>query len=298
MPKIAYISKRFSASSQEIIDQANKIIAEYQSQGFTLTLRQLFYQHVSRGLLPNTQQSYRRLGSIISDARRTGLVDWSAIEDRTRFIRENSHWNHPGEILESAANSFALDMWANQMYRPEVYIEKDALTGVIEPVCTELDVPYLSCRGYPSDSMVWRAARKIRLHWQNGQHTKVLHLGDHDPSGLDMTEDIKKRLALFTRNEDSFEVNRLALNIDQIEEYGPPPNPARFSDPRATWYIEQYGEQSWELDALEPTVLSNLVREEVCNVLRDQDAWDSKKDTEDGYREILTELADDPRWNE
>lgn len=300
MPKIAYIKKNFSSSSREVIDQASEIIAEYRAQGFILTLRQLFYQEVARGHLPNTQQSYRRLGSIISDARRAGLIDWDSIEDRTRFARAKSHWEHPREVLESAAYSFRLDMWTDQPCRPSVWIEKDALTGVIDPVCTELDIPYYSCRGYPSDSMVWRAAQQIIEYWELGQQTRILHLGDHDPSGWDMTLDIRKRLLLFTRTPEAFDVNRLALNMDQIEEFQPPPNPLKlsssksgFADPRATWYIENYGLDSWELDALSPTVLSNLVREEVWENLRDAGMWESRRQDEEDYRDQLATLADE-----
>ena len=84
---ITYTPKRFSAGSLAMIEKANEIIADYAAQGFTLTLRQLYYQFVSKDLLPNKQAEYKRLGSVINDARMAGMLDWEAIEDRTRNVK-------------------------------------------------------------------------------------------------------------------------------------------------------------------------------------------------------------------
>lgn len=156
MPKIRYQQKSFRADSLEVIEQANAIIEIYAAQGFDLTLRQLFYQFVSRGLIPNKDSEYKRLGSIINDARLAGLIDWEHITDRTRNLRGNAHWEQPQDIMRSAAYSFAIDKWADQDYRPEVWIEKDALVGVIEGVCKTLDIDFFSCRGYTSQSSTLR----------------------------------------------------------------------------------------------------------------------------------------------
>ena len=263
MPKIAYIEKRFTAKTEGIISQAEDIIEQYQAQGFSLTLRQLYYQFVARGLLPNTDQLYNKLGTIISDARRAGRIDWQAIEDRTRFLRELASWDNPRSILESARDSYHRDLWATQDVRFEVWIEKDALIGVIEGVCKENDVPFFSCRGYVSDSEMWCGALRMRRYDHNkGQRIIILHLGDHDPSGIDMTRDIEERLQLFSGHAD-IEVRRIALTMEQIEEVQPPPNPAKMTDSRYRQYISQYGEESWELDALEPRYISNLIEENI-----------------------------------
>ena len=132
MPKICYVEKNFKATSVALIDHANAIIEEYAAQGFNLTLRQLYYQFVSRDLIPNTQRDYKRLGSVINDARLAGLIDWSAIVDRTRNLRELDHWTSAQDILSDAAGWYQVDRWAHQEVRPEVWIEKDALLGVIE----------------------------------------------------------------------------------------------------------------------------------------------------------------------
>ena len=127
MPKLAYVSKDFSAKSLATIDLANRIIDEYRAQGYTLTLRQLYYQFVARDLIPNRVQEYKRLGSVVNDARLAGLIDWEAIEDRTRNLRSLAHWTSPDSIVEACASQYRIDKWARQPVRVEVWIEKEAL---------------------------------------------------------------------------------------------------------------------------------------------------------------------------
>ena len=124
MPKICYQSKRFGKFSQSIITMANSIIEEYQKQNFTLTLRQLYYQFVARGAIPNSEKIYGKLSSVISDGRLAGLIDWEAIEDRTRPSRGNAHWENPQQIINAAAKQFRLDTRATQETYIEVWIEK------------------------------------------------------------------------------------------------------------------------------------------------------------------------------
>jgi len=294
MPKIPYIEKRFAAKTEALIASAEEIIAQYQAQGFSLTLRQLYYQFVARGLLPNTEQSYNKLGNTISDARRAGLIDWTAIEDRTRFIRELSNWGKPQELLETAEKSYHRDLWAGQDTRLEVWIEKDALVGVIEEVCQTNDVPFFSCRGYVSDSEMWRGAMRMLKHTKAGANVIVLHLGDHDPSGIDMTRDISDRLSLFS-GYGEIEVRRIALTMDQIDELGPPPNPAKVTDSRYVSYVDRFGEESWELDALEPQYISNLIE---TNILaeRDEKKWAKANAQQEEERGQIGEIIE--RWGE
>jgi hypothetical protein len=289
VPLIKYVDTTFTAKTEHVITLANQIIDEYQAQGFTLTVRQLYYQFVARGHLPNTEPSYKRLGNIVSDARRAGLLDWDAIEDRTRYVRENSHWDHPRDVIRSAYRGFRLDKWKKQRVHPEVWIEKDALIGVIEDVCKELDVSYFSCRGYVSDSEMWSAGRRIIDNDAAGQDTVIFHLGDHDPSGIDMTRDIEDRLRLFGEGLD-FKVVRLALNMDQVEEYNPPPNPAKTTDSRYAGYIAVHGEYSWELDALDPPTLAALVRDAI-EELRDEDRWIETNALETLYKVELGQVV-------
>lgn len=291
MPKLLYVPKKFSAESTKIIDQANEIFDEYAKRSFVLTLRQLYYQFVARDLLPNKQESYKRLGSIINDARLAGRIDWSMMEDRTRNLQEQPFWESPSSIIDAVANQFRIDKWKDQKYRVEVWIEKDALLGVFEGVCNELQLPYFSCRGYCSQTEMWVAGQRIRNWHKESYIVRVLHFGDHDPSGLDMTRDIKDRLSLFTGKRDI--VQRLALTMEQIEEYSPPPNPAKTTDSRASDYIATYGEESWELDALSPEVLADLVRTAVA-ALRDEELWQEATQEEEEHRRLLGAVSD--RW--
>lgn len=267
--KIAYIEKSFRASTLEIIEIANRIIEQYQAQGFDLTLRQLYYQMVSRDIIPNNQKEYDKLGSIINDARLAGLIDWNAIVDRTRNLESLSHWEKPSDVIYAAEVSYKLDKWEGQEYRPEVWIEKDALRGVITGICEELDIPHFSCRGYTSQSEMWRAGQRMINHLENNQIPYIIHLGDHDPSGIDMSRDIFDRLELFVGSSD-FEVKRIALNYNQVQQYSPPPNPAKLTDSRVDAYISKFGYESWELDALEPLVIVELIRSEIMEIRDDR----------------------------
>lgn len=292
MPRIAYITKNFKAETLDIIRTANEIINDYQQEGYDLTLRQLYYQFVSRALMPNTDKSYNRLGSIINDARLAGMVDWDAIVDRTRNLQSNAHWNDPSDMVSSCANQFVVDKWDNQKWRPEVWIEKDALVGVIEGACDELDVPYFSCRGYTSQSEMWSAARRLKRYGLADQTPFIIHLGDHDPSGIDMTRDIFDRMTMFMGG---LEVRRIALNMNQIEELGPPPNPAKVTDSRAEAYMDKFGDESWELDALEPSYIDRIIREAIDEV-RDPELWAEQEEREADGRAKLKFVADD--WDD
>lgn len=286
-----FVERKFRRSSMKLIVQANKIIDDYQARGFTLTLRQLYYQFVARGLLDNQQHEYKRLGSVVNDARIAGLIDWATIEDRTRFMREHASWGSTQDFAKSALVCYSADLWEGQPYRPEVWIEKDALTGVIEPVCNEFRVPYFACRGYSSQSMQYEAGKRFENQLAAGLTPIIFHLGDHDPSGIDMTRDNADRLSMFAR--EGVQVERLALNWEQVEEHKPPPNPAKESDSRSTAYIARFGESSWELDALDPSVLDELLRTKITALI-ELDTWDAAQKTEKKKRALLEDAAD--RW--
>lgn len=292
MTRIAYVEKRFSKASLELIDTAESICQEYARQGFDLTLRQLYYQFVARGYIANRQTEYKRLGSVVNDARLAGLLDWDFIVDRTRNLRGLSHWDNPESVIQSAAYGYRTERWANQPHRVEVWIEKDALVGVIAGVCERNDVNYFSCRGYTSQSELWGAAQRMARYERAGQKPVIIHLGDHDPSGVDMTRDIGDRMELFGAD---VMVQRIALNMDQVVAHQPPPNPAKITDSRASGYIREYGRSSWELDALDPTMLDRLIESEIW-AWRDADLWEQETCIMEGERTLLRAVAD--RWGE
>lgn len=288
MPKIAYITKNFRSDSMKLIEKINQVIKEYENQGYSLTLRQVYYQMVARDIIPNNQRSYKNLGSLINDARLAGLIDWNAIEDRTRNLKGRSHWEKPGEVIDSAAYSYHLDYWKGQENYVEVWVEKDALVGIIGQICGSLDINYFSCRGYVSQSEMWQASQRLMQKQKEGKNVIILHLGDHDPSGIDMSRDIQDRNTLF--GNQSLEFHRIALNTDQIDLYGPPPNPTKLSDSRSNGYISKFGYECWELDALEPKVISDLISEHVERY-RDEDAYRAVKQREKEEKDVLYSVA-------
>jgi hypothetical protein len=333
--KIRYEAWSPGPDARAIIRQAETICADFRARGYDLTLRQLYYQFVARAVIPNNLRSYKRLGDIVNRARLAGMLDWIYIVDRTRNLRSVGHWSNPQAIIEAAASSFALDKWRSQSTRIEVWAEKEALAGIVGQVAERNDVAWFSCRGYVSQSEIWSAAQRHLGYIEGGQNVVVLHLGDHDPSGIDMTRDIRDRLTQFldhdwlnrhsddfptnvwTYNEDGtrsttigrirehlrshlagrdpIEVRRIALNFDQVEHYDPPPNPAKMTDSRANGYVDLHGYESWELDALDPDVLDSLIEEHIL-AERDDDAYAAVEGNEDEHRGLLLRTAS--RWTE
>lgn len=254
----------------ELIDIINNVVNEYRNMGYELTLRQTYYQLVARGYIPNNERSYKNIGALINDGRLAGLIDWNSIVDRTRFIRQNSHWEKPEDVIMSAKCSYLLDKWEDQPNYVEVWVEKDALIDIVGQVCRALDTPFFSCRGYTSQSEMWLAAQRFIVQNEIRENCFIIHLGDHDPSGIDMTRDIAERLEMFGAY---VEVNRIALTMDQVNKYNPPPNPAKITDTRSSKYIREFGNESWELDALEPQMLAELITNEVT-ALRDDEIYE------------------------
>jgi hypothetical protein len=289
MARIKYREFNFRPMTLAIIHAANVICAEYAAQGLQMTLRQLYYQFVARGYLRNRQTEYNRLGSIINDARLAGMLDWDYIVDLTREVESVPHWDDPADVLDAVANQFRVDKWARQDYRPEVWIEKEALAGVIAPTCRALDVPYFAVRGYNSQSAQHEAAQRFIEHMDAAQIPIIFHLGDHDPSGIDMTRDNDERLWGFGAE---VQVRRLALNMDQVRQYNPPPNPAKMTDSRVGSYLDRYGDESWELDALTPNVLTGLITAAVDSI-RDETKWVEDVEREEEHRRLLALAADD-----
>lgn len=298
MPLIQYIDeKNFREGTLAIIAKANAIAARYKAQGYNLSLRQLYYQFISEDFFPNTEQSYNKLGRIVNDARLAGMLDWNYIEDRGREAH-GVGWlgNVPrtqAEIIYDSRYGYALDLWKGQERRVEVWVEKQALEEVVERAATQTRTGYFACKGYVSQSEMWTAGRRLRRAIHAGQTPLILHLGDHDPSGIDMTRDIQDRLSMFA--EEPIEVRRIALTMDQIDEYAPPPNPAKVTDSRFADYEALYGSESWELDALKPQMLVELISSEILKEL-DVDLFDEQVMAEQEGQQKIADIAD--RWDE
>lgn len=290
--KEKFTDHKFNTASLELIDTVNNILREYAAQNYRLSLRQLYYQLVARGHIENSVKSYKRIGNLISDARLAGLVDWRMIEDRGRETHYLNHWDNPAEIVRDASRWFRIDRWEGQRNYVEVMVEKDALSGILLPVCQELDIRFSANKGYSSSSAMYDIGKRLYRISGDIDEIHVFYFGDHDPSGIDMTRDIAERLSLFTYGlVNHVNVHRLALNWDQVEQWQPPENPAKETDSRYQAYADEFGESSWELDAVEPSTLAELVRDSVHELI-DWDQWNEIEAREETMRSELVKFAD------
>lgn len=287
--KEAFITKKFSDGSLVMISQVISILNEMSAKGYTLTLRQLYYQLVSRDVIPNNLRSYKNLGSLVSDARQAGMIDWDHLEDRNRATKGVSHWDNPAQIVRAAYNSYRIDKWADQPWHVEVMVEKDALSGVLDPVCRQLDIKYTANKGYSSSSTMYEIGKRLQERYYGGKNVMIIYLGDHDPSGIDMTRDVMDRLRMYSSVEE-IEVERVALNMDQIRRWDLPENPAKETDSRAAAYIAQFGSSSWELDAVRPEDIDELITDLVLG-LRDETLWAAAVEKEERERKALLEFT-------
>jgi hypothetical protein len=262
----------WQADQTQLLNDIQRIVDSYSSQKIKLTNRQLYYQLVSEGIIPNADAVYKRICTFLTDARYGGKVDWEMIEDRGRIAEKPSEWNNISELVESAIYSYRLPRWSDQEYHVELYYEKQAMESVLKPIGDKYHIYSGYNKGYSGASSIYELAQRLKEQIRNKKYCIVLYLGDHDPSGLDMIRDIKARLEEFITGGDDpvdpdFDVVQIALNMKQIKQYNPPPNPAKITDPRAKWYITNFGNMSWELDSLKPNVLIQLTEQGIQRYL-------------------------------
>lgn len=289
----AFAAQTFRGETDALIQKAHGLIESYRRQGYVLSLRQLYYQFVSRDWLANTERNYKLLGKVVTNARMNGLISWTGIEDRGRSMQSWLIEEDVGSILSGLPNRYAQDMWARQEFYVEVWVEKDALSNVVERACGKRRVPYLACKGYLSASEAWRSGKRMQAARERGQTPHIIHLGDHDPSGIDMSRDNLDRITMFSEGNIGFD--RIALNRDQVDRYNPPPNPTKLTDSRAEDYVEAHGYECWELDALEPSVVVNLI-DEAIEVLVDEAIWEEDLEVERDQKALLAGVAEN--WRE
>lgn len=287
MSRIKYRDIKLSKTNKQRLDEINSIIREYQQDGYVLTLRQLYYQLVSREVIPNKQSEYAKLSKLLKEGRMAGIVDWDAIEDRLRRPESPNQFDDTDDAMETIIDAYALPRMRGQKNYLEVWVEKDALSGVLSRVTSKYHVPILVNRGYSSVSAMHDAFIRLRHQVENHDREEliIIYLGDFDPSGQDMIRDIRDRLDEFMKMDYSLTVIPAALTMEQIRKYKPPPNPAKMSDPRAGEYVSMHGTKSWEVDALPPKVLNKLLEDyilqhidiDMYNKILKQEKIDKKK---------------------
>jgi len=286
----AFRSTNFREESRARIVEINDILDEYDGQ--RLTARQVYYRLVAGGKIPNTPTSYKNLTSLLADARYAGLVDWDLIEDRGREPDLPSEWSSLDDLVDAAVRQFRLPRWRDQPRYVELWVEKQALAGVLAPIARRHHITLMVNKGYSSASAMKAAADRMAEECDGVVRTPiVLYLGDHDPSGNDMVRDIRDRLMEFGADALELEVRKLALTRAQIDKFKPPPNPAKVTDSRAAAYIAEHGEYSWELDALPPRELNRLVDNAIRSIV-DSDKMEAMIAAEEAERKrVMTAIA-------
>jgi len=260
--KEQFRTNRIRPERRSMIDAVNGILQTYHSQGYRLTLRQLYYQLVAQGMVPNSIKEYSKLSQTCVIGRMNGLIDWDMIEDRVRIPYLEYYSNSPQEAIEDTLRQYKRDRQEGQPKHIEIWTEKDAVSNILKRVSKKFHVRLMINRGYSSCSAMYQTYNRF---YAADKEQVILYVGDHDPSGLDMLRDIQERLYEFGAY--AFKLIPVALTMSQINQFKPPPNPTKISDPRAKWYINQFGNTSWELDALSPKTLETLIKVAVISCL-------------------------------
>jgi hypothetical protein len=284
---------KFTDRALALIDKINLIVDEYMRMGYDLTARQVHYQFVSRNWYLNTRANAKALEGLISDARLAGLVDWDAIRDRGRVTHTVETWGDIATFLQRLNEAYRRSKWKEQRRYVEVMVEKQALEGVLLPVCQRWEVPFTANKGYSSSSSLYERGKFLQsMRDVEGKEVHVIYLGDHDPSGIDMTRDVQERLEMFS--DGPVTVHRAALNRDQVDRWSLPENPAKMTDTRAGAYVEEHGVSSWELDAIPPMELAALCEQQILSLM-DRAAWDRAVDQQNRERDRLQDIVEELR---
>ena len=282
-------------SYEEVVAAALEVFEQYDT---ALTLRQLYYRLVSRHLFENTVKNYKRLSRIMVRAREERAVPANCLEDRSRRVlgRGDTGYKSATDFLrrriaslKESYKDFRMPMWVDQPFNLLISLEKDALSRLVSDEANKYYIRTFPTRGYPSYTYVSRMASYIRNRLK-GKPTVVLYFGDFDPSGVDIERDLGERLQKYGAGE--FMVRRVALTKEQIMQYSLPPMPVKKSDARAPSFVSNFGEETVELDALEPNVLKLLVHRSVAEHI-DLMAWKRKEDEIERLQEWIKQKLDD-----
>ncbi len=246
------------AATLEKIAAATEILREnWETTDRPMTLRQVFYQLVSRQVTHNTLGAYQSLSEWLVDERKAGRVPWDHMEDRTRRPRHVSMWKGLPDYREAVMASYRRNVWQDQPRYIEVWSEKDALSGIFEDVLEPYGVTLNIGRGYDGWSSLREAARRFR-----NREGSILYFGDWDPTGEDIFRSFRERLAFFECDPPP-EIVTVALLREDIERYHLPPEMAKESDSRSYYFVARHGDQTVELDALPMAVLRARIAEAV-----------------------------------
>ncbi len=259
-------------------------ILEVMNEYDRMSVRQLFYQMVSRGHVEKTEQAYKRVADASVQMRLAGALPYTKIVDGHRERRRTFAHNGIHQALESAADMYRRNYWINQPRHVEVWSEKDALSGIIHPICDEFGVTYVASRGFPSLTIRYQSAMDFR---RIGKPVTIFYFGDHDASGRKISDNLQEELR---QHGADVTVLRLALEPQQIISYRLPTRPGKTTDSRHAGFTREYGDASVELDALPPNVLGDIVRGSIRSRINWEE-WERIQETEALERVTMRSLA-------
>ena len=243
--------KRNRATKADML-QRRRLLRNIVREGRPMTVRQVFYQATVRGIVEKAESGYTKVQTDLVAMRRSGEMPYDWLADNTRWQRKPRTFSSVQQALEDTARFYRKSLWDDAGAYVEVWLEKDALAGVIMPVTSEYDVPLMVARGYASLSFLAGAAEYIN---SLDVPTYIFHLGDYDPSGVDAARKIESTLRELAPEAD-IQFFRLAVLPDQIEKWNLPTRPTKQTDTRA----KGFGDISVELDAIDPNTLRQIVR--------------------------------------
>jgi hypothetical protein len=247
-----------------------------------MTVRQVFYQATVRGLVEKSEAGYNMVQTDLVKMRTSGVLPYSWLADSTRWQRRPRTFNGVQDALDNTAMFYRKSLWADADASVEIWLEKDALAGVVVPVTRMYDVPLMVSRGYASLSFLHSAAEDIG---SLDVPTYIYHLGDFDPSGVNAGEKIEQTLREMAPEAEIY-FERIAVTESQIEEWELPSRPTKKSDSRS----KNFGDISVELDAIPPDELRDLVETAIQNHLPKRQ-FDILKIAEASERELITSLV-------
>lgn len=275
------MNRRTKSAMSELRDSLYEIVRRHQP----MTVRQVFYQAVTRGLIKKSEAEYKQtVVRLLTEMRKSGELPWYWIADNSRWMRKPRTHSSLEVMLEESAKFYRRSLWEDQDAYVEVWLEKDALSGVLYDVTSQWDVPLMVTRGYPSFSFLAGAAEVIEDEAAAGKDVYLYYFGDYDPSGMDISRHVEEELGRLAAAEIAFE--RVAVNPEQIIGLGLQTRPTKKTDSRA----KHFSGESVEVDAIEPSRLRNMAEECITRHL-DEELYRKTLLIEEAERETLRTVA-------
>ncbi len=284
----------FRGTTLRLIKQANAAIDRLRVH-WPLTLRQIYYQLVAAGDIPNSQKQYKRLSNVLSEARHAGLVDWDAFEDRSRIRLDSAGWRDAAQFIQEESGDFLVgyrrDLLQSQRTALEVWIEKDALSRLAHEVAFRYCVPVVVAKGFTSTTFKDQCRHRILRNSAAGRHTHILYFGDLDPSGRAMLPAMLETLQDRMNLGEIVSGTHYGLTPDQVEQHQLPVSidAIKLKDPRTPKYLEQFGNLAVELDALNPDQLKALVEDAIRSNL-DLSLFERERAAQESERGRIAEV--------